>query len=74
MSKHGITKYEIKLAKQSFLPGEDVHGTVFLSTNKPISCRGVRVRLSAVSRSFFITVFGDDEDVSPMTYFLSYPV
>ena len=40
-----MTDFRIELPKRVYVPGETVHGTLHLTTDAPVQCRGLHNRL-----------------------------
>jgi hypothetical protein len=41
----GISDFRVELPKRVFVPGEEVRGTLHLSTDALVECRGLHIRL-----------------------------
>ena len=40
-----VSDFRVELPKRVYMPGEPVRGTLHLSTDAPVDCRGLNVRL-----------------------------
>jgi hypothetical protein len=54
-----VTDFRIELAKYVYVPGEAVHGTLHLSTDAPVECRGLHIRLEHKSEIHWHSGEGD---------------
>jgi len=56
----GVSDFRVELPKRVFVPGEEVRGTLHLSTNAPVECRGLHIRLEHKSEVHWHYGTGDD--------------